>query len=123
MTYEESERWRLAAYNEQHTRSKQHKKGYEHNVPCPWCGVHDDFSNVPREQGVVVECDSCGNLIEVVKVIQKPVVVVTQCHNKQKPPYVAANVDAWKEAQEEKARVLQARIDIAKEKEEGEKNV
>lgn len=67
--------------------------GPEHAVPCPWCGAKNDCRALRKqldtgsgfgsgfEKGTTFECDGCGNLIEVVKVVQVPIVQVKQHGN------------------------------------------
>jgi hypothetical protein len=114
-TYEQMEARRQADYNKQHDRHNKQPKGYEHNVPCPWCSKHNDHTGLPREQGLVVDCDHCGGLMTVVKVIQKPVIVVTQCHDQPKPPYVPKDRDQWEAEEKERARTSAAQENIEKE--------
>lgn len=114
-TYEQSEAKRRALFDEAHEQHNKTSKGYEHNVPCAWCGKHNDHTGLPREKGLVVDCDNCGNLNEVVQIVQKPVIQVRQCHNKPKPSFEATGRPQWDLDQTEKARVAAAKADIAKE--------
>ena len=115
-TYEQAEAERRALYNVAHARHKKSKKGYQHNVPCIWCGKHNDFriSPVPKK-GDSVECDYCGNLMFVEEVIHKPIFVVKQIHDKPKPPYEPKNRDEWERQQQEAQRVAVAHVDIDRE--------
>ena len=112
-TYEQMEARRRAMYDAQHPRHKKTPKGYENNVPCPWCGKHNNFVPVvPKEDGLIVDCDHCGNLMTIVKVIQKPIIAVQQCHEKHKPPYEPRNRDEWQAEQDEAARVAEVNREI-----------
>ena len=111
-TYEQAEAARRVLYNVIHTQSKKGVKGYEHNVPCPWCGKHNNHTGLPREKGLVVDCDHCGNLMRVVEIIQKPVIQVKQIHDQPKPPYEPKDRDEWERKQQEAQRVAGAHVDI-----------
>lgn len=111
-TYEQSEVARQALYNKVHESNKKTTKGYEHNVPCPWCGKHNDHTSIPREQGIIIDCDHCGNVMTVVKVVQKPVIQVKQCHSQTKPLYEAKDRAEWEAEQREAARTATANADI-----------
>lgn len=64
--------------------------GPVHAVPCPWCGRKNDCRGIHRdldtgagmgsgfEKGATMSCDGCGNLFEVVKVVNVPIIQVKQ---------------------------------------------
>lgn len=114
-TFEQAEAARRALYNVAHTQSKKGVKGYEHNVPCPWCGKHNNHTGLRREKGLVVECDHCGNLMRVVEIIQKPIIQVKQVHDLPKPPYESKDRDEWVREHQEAQRVAGAHADIDRE--------
>lgn len=120
-TYEQMEARRRADYNKAHSQHQKVPKGYEHNVPCPWCGKHNNHSGLPREKGLIVDCDHCGNIMQVVKIVQKPIIHVKQCHGQAKPPYEAKDRNKWDAEQQEAARTSAVNVNIEQEDEEKRK--
>jgi uncharacterized Zn finger protein len=120
-TYEQSEARRRVEYNQQHPRHAKQVKGYEHNVPCPWCGKHNNHTELPKEEGLIVDCDACGSLMTVVKIIRKPIIIVTQNHTTPKPPYEPMPRESWDLQQAELRRVAEANAEIAKAEKESKK--
>lgn len=112
-TYEQMEARRRADYDANHERHKKIAKGYENNVPCPWCGKHNNFTYVtPKEEGLVADCDHCGNLMEIVKMVQKPILFMRQWHEGFRPSYEPRNRDEWQAEQAEAARVARVNKEI-----------
>lgn len=82
--------------------TKKTVRGPATAVPCPWCGVKNDFTGlgVSADKGMVVSCEvidkvtgakkgGCGKVMQVIRVQSIPVVWVAQ-HRKKTPTEFAA---------------------------------
>ena len=130
-TYEQMEAKRKGEYDQAQEISKKATKGYENNVPCPWCGKRNDHTMLASAGGreaikegdlsdksLYIDCDHCGNLMYVCRVVTTPVISVKQYHKQPKPEYEPRNREAWEAEQEEARRVTKQNEAIALERQE-----
>ena len=64
-------------------RSKKAVSGPENNVPCPWCGKHNDHTQIKeqaRDTGALIICDGCENIYRVQRIDRTIRITVVQYH-------------------------------------------
>lgn len=73
--------------------------GVINKVPCPWCGFGNDLRELQQQQlldnGAEYDCDRCGRIVQVLKIMTVTQVLVRQHPTKH---HVAKRPDAPQQA-------------------------